>query len=132
MKLSSISQCDRPQREMEPVGRVNKLTSEASMHLEFQNGNKLLLASSNNDLETKKQVQQHQGVYRHVPPKEDRLSVSTSPTCCTSASPMNALDDTLYSQASPATGSTLTQSKSETGLQVSFVSFFDGCRDVVV
>ena len=124
MKLSSMSQCDHPQQEKEHVGRVNKLTSEAGIHLEFQSGKKLSLATPVKDLDTEKQVQQRQGIYCHVTPREGKL-----PSCCTSASPMNALDDTLYSQASPATGSTLTQSKPETGLQVSFVSFFGDCID---
>ena len=122
MKLSSTSQCDYVQQEMEHTGR--RVKYEAATYPGFQSGKKLALAASDKDIDTDKQVQQRRGTYRHVPPREGRLSVSTSPNCCTSASPMNALDDTLYSQVSPATASTLMQSKAETGLQVSFVSFF--------
>lgn len=127
MKLSSTSQCDRVQQEKEYAGR--RVNSEAGIYPGFPSGKKLSLAASDKDIDTEKQAQQRQGIYRHVPPRENRLSVSTSPNCCTSASPMNALDDTLYSQASPATGSTLTQSKAETGLQVSFVGFFTNYTD---
>ncbi|MCG8624737.1 MAG: hypothetical protein MJE68_22415 [Proteobacteria bacterium] len=85
------------------------------------------MTAPDKDIIIEKQCQQRQGISRHVPSREGRLSVSTSPNGCSSASPMNALDDILYSQASPAAGSTLTQSKDETGLQVAFVSFFTDC-----
>ena len=128
IKLSSTSQCDRVQQEKEHAGR--RVNSEAGIHPGFPSGKKLSLATSVKDIDTEKQVHQHQGIYHHVPPREDKLNVSTSPNCCTSASPMNALDDTLYSQASSATGSTLSQSKAETGLQVSFVGFFTDYTDM--
>lgn len=121
MKLSSTSQSDDAQQEKKHTERkANICNSEAGMYPGFLKGKKLSLADK--DIDTEKPMQQHQGICHHVPPREGRLSVSTSPNCCTSASPMNALDDTLYSQASPATGSTLTQSKAEAGLQVPFVS----------
>ena len=124
VKLSSTSQCDLQQEKEHEGRKVNSSTSEAGINPGFLSDKKLSLAAPEKDIVTEKQGQQHQGVSRHVPSREGRLSVSTSPNCCSSASPMNALDDILYSQASPAAGSTLTQSKDETGLQVAFVSFF--------
>ena len=108
--------------------RVNACTSETGTYPEFVSGKKLSLAAPDKDAGTEKQVAQHQGICHHVPQREGKLSVPACPDCSTSASPMNALDDTLYSQAS-ATGSTLPQSKAETGLQVPFVSLFTGYVD---
>ena len=128
VKLSSTSQCDHVQQEKEHEGvKVNTCTSEPCTNPGFPSNKKLSLAAPDKDIIIEKQCQQRQGVSRHVPSREGRLSVSTSPNGCSSASPMNALDDILYSQASPAAGSTLTQSKDETGLQVAFVSFFTDC-----
>jgi hypothetical protein len=127
VKLSSISQRDHIQQEKEH--KVNTCSSEAGV---YTGGKRLFLAAPNKDIVTEKQGEQCQGISHRVPSIDGRLSISTSPNCCSLASPMNALDDILYSQASPATGSTLTQSKDETGLQVAFVSFFTDYMDALI
>ena len=144
-KRMKLTDNDHLQQRYECAGVVDICTTKIGLspipliQQQFQGNTKVLLVTADKDLNTEtvqqgiSSTQGHQGVCRKVQIRGEDNRSNTSKNSSALASPMNALDDTLYSKVVP--GPTLPHNKPlipETGLQVTLVSFFISCMYIYI